>query len=304
VNYEIVHILDTELGGSKKFGGGEHYYFCPFCNHYNPKLAVNINKGKWQCWTCNARGGSLMSLLRKMKVPREQIRKLSVLLETYLPKEDDPTDVVDVTLPSEFLPLWEPSSLIGYRRASAYAKGRGITFADVLRYRIGYCVEGRYANRLIVPSYDAQGSLNFFVARDFTGSAFVNYVNPPVSKDVVAFDYYTNWEYPIVLVEGMFDAMAVKRNAIPLLGKTLPRRLQKKIIETGTQDVYLALDNDALKDTIRIAETLTNEGVTVWLIELDGKDPSDLGGDAMSKLMKQARRVDFLTLMQLKLRLC
>ena len=38
---------------------------------------------------------------------------------------------------------------------------------DILKHNIGYCDEGKYSNRIIIPSYDSDGQLNFFVGRDF-----------------------------------------------------------------------------------------------------------------------------------------
>ena len=39
-----------------------------------------------------------------------------------------------------------------------------------------------YAGRIIVPSYDVDNKLNYFLARDFTGNAYLKYKNPPVIK--------------------------------------------------------------------------------------------------------------------------
>ena len=47
-----------------------------------------------------------------------------------------------------------------------------------------------------------------------------------------------------MLCEGVMDAMAIQWNAIPLFGKTLPPKLQQKIIENHVTDIYIALDND------------------------------------------------------------
>ena len=58
--------------------------------------------------------------------------------------------------------------------------------------------------------------------------------NPQVSKDIVGFELHINWNYPVCLVEGAFDAIAIKRNAIPLFGKTIPDQLKHRIIENKT----------------------------------------------------------------------
>ena len=85
-----------------------------------------------------------------------------------------------------------------------FLHNRGLTYKDILKYGIGYCSEGLYGNRVIVPAYDSDGQLNYFVGRDFYNSK-MKYKNPPIPKDVIGFDLYINWDEPIVLCEGVFD---------------------------------------------------------------------------------------------------
>lgn len=303
MNYEIVSILDSVLGPHRKYANTEHYYHCPFCHHYNPKLAVNVQKGKWQCWKCGARGGRLLSLLRKLDVPRDIVQRLATLLAEEIPHaKTDQTQAI-LALPAEYRPLWEPSRLIEYRNAMRYLQNRGIVLADILRYQIGYCSEGMYANRVIVPSYEANGALNYFIGRDYYGVSSLKYMNPRVSKNIVGFENQINWNYPIVICEGVFDAMAIRRNAVPLLGKTLSKKLQEKIIQQKGMDIYLALDDDALKETIKLTERFMNEGMNVYLVDLCGKDPSDIGTRTMTKLIREAKKLSFYDLMTLKMRL-
>lgn len=302
MNYQVVNIIDSVLGPGKTFAKGEHYYYCPFCQHYNPKLAVNITKGFWQCWKCGERGRTLIQLLRKLNADKADIRELATILQQEIPTPtpDEPETVL--TLPHEYQPLWEPAASLSYRQAMGYLKSRHIGRDDIIRYQIGFCASGRYAGRIVIPSFDETGSLNYFVSRAY-GFAEYNYLNPPTSKNVVGFDNQINWNYPIILVEGFFDAMATKRNSIPLIGKTLSKKLQQKIIHKGVNDIYLALDDDALKETIKIAERFMKEGVNVWLVDLSGKDPSVIGTSTMSKLIKDAKPLTFVELMQLKMRL-
>lgn len=304
MTYEIVSILNSILGTSKPYARGEYYYYCPFCHHYNPKLAVNIHKKKWQCWKCGARGGTLLSLLRKLDVPRDQIKELARLLQDELPKykEDDDSTAV-LTLPHEFKPLYESPKSIEAHHALSYLHKRGVSDEDILKYQIGYCEEGKYQNRVIIPSYDNIGKLNFFVGRDYYGTSSLPYLIPSISKNIIGFDFYINWRHPIVLTEGVFDAMAVKRNGLPLFGKTVPKKVQEKIIKEGVKDVYLALDDDALRETLKIAERFLKEGINVYVLELNGKDPSAIGFEMVQELIRNAKPLTFTHLLELKLRL-
>ena len=66
----------------------------------------------------------------------------------------------------------------------------------------------------------------------------MKYRNCTTTKDIIGFDLFINWDEPIILCEGVFDAMAFKRNAIPLFGKTVMNKLQKKIIEKKVKTIW------------------------------------------------------------------
>ena len=182
-----------------------------------------------------------------------------------------------------------------------YLMKRGITAKDVLKYGIGYCEEGLYANRIIIPSYDSTGNLNYFVGRSFYKDSTMKYKNPKVSKDIIGFDLFINWDLPIVLCEGVFDAIAIKRNAIPLFGKTIPKSLHKKIVEKKVQDIYIALDKDAISDSIKMVDMFLNEGRNVYMIDLDNGDPSSLGFTKFTSLMNNTQPINHAGLLKYKL---
>ena len=177
----------------------------------------------------------------------------------------------------------------------------GFDSEDIARYNLGYCSEGIYNNRIIIPSYDSDGKLNYFVGRDFYNSNF-KYMNPPnVSKDVVGFDLYVNWSLPIILVEGVFDAMSVKGNAIPLFGKSILPQLEKKITEKRVNSIFIVLDGDAFNDAIQMVEKFTDNGISVNFVKLDGKDPNDLGYKKMITKIHNSLPMDFKQIMEMKL---
>jgi DNA primase len=101
--------------------------------------------------------------------------------------------------------------------------------------------------------------------------------NPKVSKDIIGLELHINWDMPIVLVEGVFDAIAIKRNAIPLFGKTISNTLKKRIVERKVKNIYICLDLDARKQALETAEYFMSNGIDVYFVELTGKDPSDMG---------------------------
>ena len=301
---KLVNLLNRVLNhnGVKLKKQDEYMYWSPFITHHKRKLQINTQTGKWHCWVSNVGGRNFFQLFKKVSATKEQFDELVELVgenKFYKVKEEDKKNIVK--LPDDFKPLWNGNDGIVKRHALTYLYKRGITDEDIIKYNIGYCDSGLYSNRIIVPSYDSNGRLNFFVGRDFYSSK-MKYKNSPTSKDIIGFDIFINWDEPIILCEGVFDAMAFKRNAIPLFGKTVPKSLQKKIIEFGVKTLYLALDNDAMSDTIKITDMFLSEGIDVKIMVLKDKDPSELGFEKLLKSIQTTSTTKFSDLMKYKLK--
>ena len=299
---KIINLLNRVLNsnGTKLRKRDEYMYWSPFISHHKPKLQINISTGKWHCWVSNVGGRNLFQLLKKVGATKEQFSELSELVDDlprYKPTEDKSESV---RLPKEYKPLWNGGDSIVKRHALSYLYRRDITDADILKYDIGYCDSGLYSNRIIIPSYDSDGKLNFFVGRDFYDGK-MKYRNSPTSKDIIGFDLFINWDEPIILCEGVFDAMAFKRNAIPLFGKTVMNNLMKKIIESRVKTLYLALDKDARTDAVEITERLMNHGIDVRMMDLEEKDPSETGFQRLLYLIDRTRKTKFSDLMKVRL---
>ena len=219
-------------------------YWSPFISHHKRKLQINIQSQNWHCWVSNQGGHNLFQLFKKLKASKEHFDELVELVgdKKYVKRNTNKEDKKIVRLPNEFKPLWKDGNSIIRKHAIVYLKNRGITLVDIIRYGMGYCEEGLYANRIIVPSYSSDGELNYFVGRDIYEGG-MKYKNPPVSKDVIGLDLFINWNEPIILCEGVFDAIAIRRNAIPLFGKTIPKSLMKKIYEKQVKQIYILLDS-------------------------------------------------------------
>lgn len=297
----LLPIFTSILGEARQYSKNEFYFYCPFCHHHKPKLAVNLGKGKWHCWTCNSAGQRLLSLLRRLDVSKNQINELRDVLADEIRYVK--ADVVDInlSLPNEFIPLWNESKKIEYKHAINYLFNRSVKIDDIISHNIGFCIDGPYANRIIIPSYDELGKLNYFVGRDFFETSSLKYKNPPVSKNVIGFENHINWNYPIILCEGVMDAIAIKWNSIPLFGKTLPRALQKKIVEKHVKEVYVALDEDAFRETIKLIQTFMKDGQSVYFVELHGKDPSEIGFVGMQVAIQHAKQMNFRDVISMKL---
>lgn len=303
----LLLLLESVLGKSKKTSGDNYAFWSPFVNHHKPKLEINIKlnsngENPWHCWISDEKGKSIRSLFRKLKVSKEiWDEHNSIFSRKYRYRTEATTEESKVVqLPKEYIPLWKQSNSIIRKHALSYLERRGVTPAEILKYQIGYCEEGSYKNKVIVPSYNENGILNYFVGRSFYDGG-IKHKNVDVSKDVVGFEMMVNWDLPIVICEGVFDAMAIRMNAIPLFGKSPQSELQKRIIEKNVRKVYIALDSDAFKNALSFAEKLMNTGVDVHLVEMGDSDPSELGFDKIYDKIKNTELLSLRKLMEYKL---
>ena len=296
--------IENILGKSHKRARDNYAFHCPFCNHRKPKLEINMHtneegKNFWECWVCQTKGQSIRSLLRQLKTPRDQASEIL----KYLPKGTniEYKQLSIIELPKEFKPLIAATSTsVIANTIKKYLYARGLTDIDFIKYNIGYCTSGDYGGRVIIPSYNGSNQLNYFVARTYDGNYF-KYKNPEASKDIIFFENLINWNVPIILCEGVFDAMSIKRNAIPILGKSISTSLYRKIITSKAKDIYVALDDDAKDRALEIGEKFLNQGKRVFIVTLPDKDPSEMGFKAFTEHIQSAEELDLSGIMLHKL---
>ena len=75
----------------------------------------------------------------------------------------------------------------------------------------------------------------------------------------------------------------------------------QKLVTSEVKKVYLALDSDAIKSTFKIAEQLLKAGKKLFVIELDDKDPADMGFALFTNKIQEAQEFNFSSLFNLKL---
>lgn len=290
--------LNSLLGQGSRTSKGNWAFFCPKCNHYKKKLEINLDYESpyfqnYSCWVCPFKGKNINTLFKKLN---SDIRVKGPKKYSSTKAEDQ----LSVSLPKEFIqvPLIKGKNIVA-NKALIFLKKRGLSEIDILRYNIGYCSSGEYNNRIIIPSYDSNLNLNFFITRSFE---FDNYKNPPISKDVILFESFINWSLPVILCEGPFDAISIKRNSIPLAGKIIQDTLMKRLMSKEVKDIYIALDNDAIKQSLSFCEQLMKEGKEVYFVPLDKKDPSEMGFKDFTKTIQTIQPMTFLKLMSYRLK--
>ena len=305
VNELLVNLVNKVLGKGKRTARGNQAYTCPFCHHHKPKLEINFTESKkginlWQCWVCGKKGKTIRSLFKQLKISSYFFQELGKLVKNVTNENNTPIKIQSLELPKEFKSFLNNKDIIA-KHALSYLRKRNITKQDILKYNIGYCDYGRYSKMVVIPSYDSNGKLNYFTARSFEKDPYIKYRNPDASRDIIPFELFINWDLPIILCEGPFDAMAIKRNVIPLFGKNIQPTLMKKLVESKVEKIYIALDNDAIHHALKFCEQLLDVGKKVYLVELQGKDPSELGFKKFTQLIQTVSPLTQYTLMEKKL---
>jgi DNA primase len=292
----VIEILEDVLGDYKFHNDykGQISFDCPVCSydikeldHGDGKgnLEINYKHNVYKCWSCaetHGTHGSLFKLIKRYGNPK-QLKKYQILRPDD--NEDAPKRTYkQVKLPKEFI-LFKDASMglkmtPQYKQAYNYIKKRNITDLMLQIYNIGFCYTGEYENRIIIPSYDENKRLNYFIARSYLQKTKLKYKNPEVQKEIIIFnEYLVNWDETIYIVEGAFDSIFVP-NAIPMLGKFMSDHLYQKLYEKAKK-IVIVLDPDAWADQERLYHKLNCGKLMgkVWSIKLEGdKDIADLQG--------------------------
>lgn len=273
----IYSILVSFLGESKQGGydssNSQYQFNCPFCaeeegepdGKYN--LEISFELLVYKCWKCE-NSGSLSRLVKRFG-GRDALREYheaaeSLKMSKYYSLTDDEKKILEretkrLTLPSTFHKINLSNCMD--RRLCQYLRKRKIDQRIINRFGIGYCEwsdnpdERPWSNRLMIPSYDESGMLNFFVGRDFLPDKkeqepgkFIRpkYKNCDAEKNEIIFqDSLIDWDADITLVEGAIDCI-YGPNTISMLGKTMDEStaLFKKLRARSTAKVILCLDGD------------------------------------------------------------
>ena len=316
INNQLLTILQRVLGKSTTISKGDESFYCPICHHHKQKLIINVDDsnshfGSWHCWVCNNGSKGILPLLRKAEkelFPEE----ISIINDIFKLKsnkkiEESKTQKQNfISLPKEYksLLLEEPNNP-EYRNAIHYILNkRNLTKFDIRKYNIGYCDEGKYAGRIIIPSYDANNQLNYFQARVYYDDADCKkFENPDIEyNNIIAFESHINWNEPIVLCEAAFDAIAIRHNAIPCFGKNISDALNKKIYSDQVKAIYIFLDPDAIKNILTLAELYFYKGIDIYIINYTtNDDASKLGYIKCQQLIRNATKLNENLLLKLKI---
>jgi len=281
----LVDLLRDMLGKEKQYypSKGQIAFNCYVCDEGRNKgnLEVNIHHHVYKCWSCCEINGTQGALGKLVDIigNKKQKKLYSIFKPVDIEKEERKR--IYLKLPKEFTSFKDYNQLhVPHRQAKNYLRDRGITDEIIEKYGIGFATEGEYAGRIIVPSYDKKGELNFFVSRAWFKTKS-KYKNPQAPKELIIFnESLIDWNKPIYLCEGVFDSFFLD-NSIPLLGKHLPELLFGVLYDNTKSDIIICLDGDAFENAKKIYKQL-NGGKLQGRIKIlklpEDKDVCDLRG--------------------------
>jgi len=290
----------TDILGSYRRVGNEHLYHCPYCGHHKKKMSVNFVLNAFKCWVCDTRGKNIFRMVRKFGNYEQRQKYLELQGRLDLTEFDDLFKEINeeevqqtVELPKEFISLCNKRLPATSQRPLAYLKSRGITKREIQLWKIGYCNEGRYSGRIIIPSFNNNGDCNYFIARSFVGHKR-KYLNPPCGRNIIFNELMIDWAEPITIVEGVFDAIVAGENSIPILGSTL--RTESKLFQAlaiNDAQVYMALDADAKKKCNYMIQSMLKYDMEIFKVDTSLiEDVGSITTEHFKKLKDAAELVD------------
>jgi DNA primase len=312
MSHLLVDILEGFLGEHRKHNedSGQIAFDCPACSEEKGlpqgdgkgNLEINYNRSMFKCWSCqdtNNMHGPIMKLLKRYGTPKIIRDYLLVKPDANTAVGKEHVDIV-VELPEGYKRLADCTDKdFKSSQAKAYLYDRGITDEIIAQYDIGYTYMGKFFNRIIIPSYDADGKLNYFIARWFSKEYNkLKYLNPVAEKQEIIFnEMRINLDATIYIVEGATDHI-VTPNSVPLLGKFIPEPLLELLHDHATGYIVIVLDDDAWDDAVNLYKKLDfgklRGRIKICKCPMD-YDPSKifetLGAKGIVKLLRGARHL-------------
>lgn len=318
MNEEIIELLHKNLGPYRENNGGWYSFNCPVCSanagkeydgKFNLECHVEDEELFYHCWSCSDTDGTKghLSKLIKSFGKEEYNAYLNIIQNAPLlslkKKKKIFKESQEVFLPQGTKLLDNGCCTLAHK----YLEDRGITKEMIKKHSIGYTTEDaitplEYQNRIVIPSFNKFGEINFVVCRDYKGVTKVRYMNSTIDrKSAIINEYLLDFNKDIILVEGMFDHIVVP-NSTPLLGKHLDLTfsLYSVLVEEAKADIVIFLDGDAYNDAVKIYRMLDSNiklHGRVYIVRNNRKDldPSDIyklyGEKGISDCLKTKHRI-------------
>ncbi len=304
-----IKFIENVFGSGKLARNAKNFDVkCPICDpkdQTKKKLAIHVEDGKVHCWVCGYRAHTLIPLIKKFSshdVLSEYVEKFMPDISAHERKRQlsSPEEQKVVELPKDFKLLVFASQFDpDVNAVRRYIYDRNISTRDLWYFKIGVSNESRWHRRVIVPSFDKDGQLNYFVARAIDKRNKPKYDNPDFDKLPIIFNEINiDWKQQVVICEGVFDAFKCGDNTVPLLGSDLNEQsLLFNMILAHNTPVALALDSDMWETkTLKIAKKLSEYNIHVNIVDTRKcADPGSATKEQVKELLRTAKEFSWIS---------
>lgn len=289
----LVELLTDVLGEPKQHyeSKGQISFDCPVCAEEKGlesgdgkgNLEINYIRHVYKCWACGETHGTHGPLGKLFDgyATKQQKKVYNLIKPEELQLQDKKK--VRLRLPEGFTTFKDSNPrFIPHIEAYRYLQSRGINDEMIEKYSIGYTVQGEFAYRVIIPSFDKDGILNYFVGRAWVNKK-MKYKNPAsVPKDEIIFnEKLIDWDKDIFLVEGAFDSFFLS-NPLVMLGKKMSKLIFETLYSKANADIVICVDGDAWEDGLKMYHELNGGRLynKIKIVKLPkDKDVCDLRGN-------------------------
>lgn len=270
---DLREILEVE----KETRSGQYVCRCPFCGKES-HMYVDKKTQLFDCKRCGT-SGNIYKLLRYLNktyllggstvVNEDTIDSIRGLLSEDGMSEKGPAELPEVRMPAG----WRVLS-----KSDPYLMGRGMTPDLCERYRFGKTdMFRKYDNYILIPVYDG-GKIRGFVGRYADKNVpdgrlrYNNSTGTQFASLLYGYDEITEKTETVVLVEGIFDKIAVDRvldlwsgesiKCVCTFGKKVSEEQRRKLRAKGVSRVILLYDFDAVREMKKFGMELDEDFVT------------------------------------------
>lgn len=257
---------------------GEYRICCPWCElttgeaDTKYKLQLNPKKGIWHCFKCDVGGTADLSWLGKLEV-----------------RDRDDVEF-DMGPPDGYVSLQTASDRRGLavKPYVEYLLARGMNDSHFGPLRVGCCLKGKYANRVIIPDIQMSATTKQFGWHGFVARAIYKHMRPKylypagMKKARQVWGINTTEVDEVFVVEGVFDALPLVPHAVAVYGKNISEEQLDVLADLHTKRLIVCFDGDAWEECHIAAMRLSLRGCRAevgWCKLPPATDPGELGQD-------------------------
>jgi hypothetical protein len=258
------------------------------------KLNIDLKTGVFHCFRCGIAGAGLRKFIEIIEgkthapITVEQFdrdlsdfrKKIAAALEIKAPK------IRKLDYPESYVSAFESIYAMNYIRR------RKIPDEVTRKFKLGWCISGKYAFRVMFPSFDKHGNLIYYGGRAILGTN-TKMLNIEIDKEDLLYgsEFLDSKKDFVVVTEGPFSCITVNENAVALYSKHIAPKQMIKLRNLPVKKYYIMLDGDARAEAIKLAENLLKFDKKVFLVNMEKKDPNDLGHAECWKKIENADEI-------------